>query len=345
MIYEKGVALVMELSRGCGMNCVGCQINKDLPATLDLEHLTKVQSICLDLVDMGVPLVEYELGPTDLVKASNRDEIFSNEIIQNTSALFDTLALNVSMSYADEALYTALAEQVNDFCKSKSVALQIPVNLVHICNERYFENVMNNIAVFKDSLRLPVSEIIFTVIIDDMLALKRQSDIDYESLFKRCKQLRKLGYGFDFLSHHGLGDLSSEEVRNDFIKTLQKVNTAFVKFMSEDDLASDRRYTSLLTHMESLEVVSHKSQLYLRPTVREKSNLFHSKLALDVDSGQQLMLRANELHAQSVHLGLNYEVCQSCSRQQDCSVRMVHHVMDILQTEQCIIGLREVPLN
>lgn len=342
-VYEKGIALVFEVSQGCIMGCQGCQINKELSGTPPEHKLNMLLELVSDLKDSK--LTEFEFGPTDMVRARNREELLQHPKIKQLAGHFEMLTLNASFVYTEQSEYVDLAKAVNAFNTSKYNGLQIPLNLKHLYNDKYVQLIETNLQAYKSTLDKPLKEVIFTVIVDDLLIGNVGTEINYDSLYERCKQLQEKGYGFDFISHHGLRDVTEPGVRDDFIKTLKKINAAMYSKSLENNDVNNRRYGELKSFTESAEIVYHEGELYVRATVREKSNIFHENMRYKgawrgVDLTTHLVERFNDNMAKS----FNYKDCQDCHRRVDCSIRYIHDVMDIMETDECIVGLKDIPI-
>lgn len=344
MLYEKGIALVFEVSQGCKMACAGCQINKELSGVPPQAELDKLVNFITGFKEQGIPLAEFELGPTDMVKAANRNDIFGNPRVASIAGMFDVVTMNASFVYSDEEDYVNFARDVNYF-HSQNNALQIPVDLRHLYSDKYLALIERNLQAYQSNLDYPLVEIIFTVILDELWMGNLGTEINYESLYERTKSLREKGYGFDFISHHGLKNIETDHVKRDFLKTIRKLNESFYDLAQQNDDVKTRRFDTMKNFNESLEVVYHEGELFIRPAVAEKSNLFHERMRYKGEwTPVALMEHAHERFNLNLEQAATYHDCLSCDRMMDCSTRFIHDVMAVMETSSCLTGLKHIPL-
>lgn len=345
MNNEKGFALVFEVSQGCQMGCLGCQINKDLSGLPSEEIIGDLLNLFTGLQDQGSRMGEFEFGPTDMVRAKNRREMFGHPKVKALAGLFDMLTLNASFVYVDENEYIELAKDVNAFNTSRVNGLQIPVNLRHIYNDKYLDLIERNIEVYRAALDKPLEEVIFTVILDEMWMGNVGAEINYSNLYERCRALKEKGYGFDFISHHGLRDIGQEGVKKDFVKTIRKLASSFYEKAIEHNDFKQRRFNTLTTFGETYEIVFHEGQLYVRASVSEKSNIFHDKMRYQLPwQATDILTHLTERFHQNLEASVKMSDCKECERSVDCSARFVHDVMELVGTQECLIGLKNIPI-
>jgi len=345
MLYEKGYALVFEVTQGCVMGCLGCQINKNLSGLPSEDKLDELLALFHGLKESGAPMAEFEFGPTDFIKANNRQAIFEHHKVRQLANLFEMITLNASFVHKDVQEYVQLAHDVNRLNESEFNGLQIPLNLKHIFSEGYFELIERNLEAYRSTLIKPLKEVIFTVIVDELGINHADTDLYYSRLFERTAALKAKGYGFDFISHHGLGNLSNRRIRDDFLKTIRKLNLAFYEEVTKRGEQKQRRYDTLKNFTESVEVVFHEGELYLRAAVNEKSNVFHERMRYD-DAWTAPTMQSHIVQRFNTNLewAAQNPNCAECSRMTDCAKRFIQDIMSITDTQQCLIGLKHIPL-
>ena len=79
---NKLIDFSLEVSNGCQFNCTGCtidKVNNDYPSDNEFD---KIDYLIDDISKNGFKPMNLQLGPTDLMTASNMDQVLTDKRIK-----------------------------------------------------------------------------------------------------------------------------------------------------------------------------------------------------------------------------------------------------------------------
>lgn len=343
MSYTNSVALIFEVSQGCGMNCQGCNVEKNLSGLPKPEAMDRLLSLFREMKVWGIPFMEIELGPTDLIKARNRDQIFSDPKVQELTRMFKLTTLAASFIYPEEHEYERLAKQAYEVAPDNWVGLAIPLEMSHVFNDKYIDRIQKNVDVFRNHLPNHLNETIFNVIFDERFLSNVGSKYSYDDLFSRVHDLRVTNNTkVDFVFHHGRSRIDSAWVASDLVESLKELNRKYLQDLRKRSNIEARHVPFQLScDGRGGEVLYHEEQLYFRPVINERITILSDKMKFTGDWTLEnyfhnLFTRYNS----NIEKSLTYEDCNGCDHAAMCADRYIHDFMDVCNTKHCVTLLK-----
>lgn len=347
MSHTSAVSLTFEASAGCQLNCAGCRVDKTQTSLPTDEQFSRLLSLFDDLERHGFTMAEFELGPTDLVSTSNRAELFCDERLARLARKFQLLALNAGMVYPGAYEYVQFADQVWQLAPGTTVSLVVPIDLKHVFNEKYVGRLRANVERFCAALRNPFRETILKVIFDEhYMDRGDEGRYTYQQLFEQVQSL-ELGprSKVDFAFHHGRDwKISDPIVSRNFLRSLRGINEAYLQDLRARGLQAQTRHLpfQLTNHAPSGELVYNSGELYVRPVLNERMNVFHELMRFKGEwSAQNYHAQTFERLTNNLSLAMSYEQCASCEFVPTCASKNLHELMHLTHTRQCISLLRQ----
>lgn len=341
------LALVFEVSRGCQLNCQGCRVNKASSGVPGDAVLCNLLGLLHNVYTTGRSLAEIEFGPTDIMSAVNREEIFSNPLVKQIANLFSTVVLNTAMIHPDPLEYKVLAREVNLMAPKKPVGLVVPIEIKHVFNDKYIERIRENVETFKQALKYGFTEVIFSVIVDRQTLTNVGSRYTYEDLFAKVRELRVTeNTAVDFALHQGRAEteLGFAIGKNDLQASLRELNQHYLLDIKKRESLEKRHVPSMaLYESEIREIVFHKDELYVRPIINERITLFHEMMRYTGGwTADELFDDFDQREMDNYNLALSViKDCQHCPYVHRCTSRSVQQLMVLLGTRKCISPLPE----
>lgn len=344
MSYSNSVALIFEVSSGCQMSCHGCNVDKNLSGLPNPETMNKLLTLFRDMKEWGLPFMEIELGPTDLIKARNRDEIFSHPDVRELTRMFRVTTLAASFIYPEEHEYVKLAQQAHAIAPDNWVGLAMPLEMTHVFNDKYLARIQKNVDVFRNHLPNKLNETIFNVIFDERFLSNVGSKYSYEDLFARVHDLRVTNNTkVDFVFHHGRSKIDSSWVAQDFLHSLRELNRHYLLDLRKRNTSAEVRHMPFQLSCDGRggEILYHEGELFFRPVVNERITILSEKMKFQgpwtlENYFSNLFARYND----NIHKAMTYDDCQNCEHAAMCADRYIHDLMDVCNTKQCVSLLR-----
>lgn len=331
------------------MGCSGCRINKEsssLPSEETLENLT---ALFAELKDRGIALNEIEIGPSDVLSARNKEEIFNDPKVIEFVDLFSLMTINASFIYPDDEKYKWLAENVNNYKTAKKLGIVIPVELNQVFNEKYINRIKHNLKVFQQHHPHKLYSTTFNIIFDERFVQNPLNKFSYEDLFFRMNnfvndtELHPERVRIDYVFHHGRDNLENPLVAQAFIESMNKLYDHYFidheKRYGKDNIAIP---SFLNFDFENDEIVYHDDKLYIRPVINDRLSVFHPDLVYHGEwDADGMMSHLAERYNSNLNKAMDFKDCSTCSRVVDCSKRYTQDLMSILKTETCITMLKK----
>lgn len=345
MSYSNSVSLILEGSQGCQMNCTGCRINKTSSYFPSKEEQRDIDSFLDSITSDGIELDEIELGPTDLLSASNRTEFFS-PYLKVLIERFKLAAFQVSLIHTREAVEDFLID-INKVANPNSkINLTTPLEVKHVFNDKYIQRIKDNTEIIRQNCISRVDEIVLSVVFDADIFTNIGAKYNYEELFRRVRDL-SMGPDtlVDFVFHHGRGDLTDPVIGQNFIKSFKEVNRFFTSdFERDGDLPTIRKMPSQLVipYDRPIEVVWRAGKLFIRPILNEgfviedprfemskpwNASTYRTKLAEDITRNLEYSVQIDD--------------CQSCEHVMLCASRSMHDVLQMVDSDHCFYLLKD----
>lgn len=346
MLTDNTLALVFEVSKGCQLSCNGCRVNKASSGIPDDAVLCDLLTLCHDVVVTGRKLAEIEFGPTDIMSAYNRAEIFNRPLIWEITSLFSTIVLNTAMVHPDPLEYQILAHEVNRMAPNKPVGLVVPIEIKHVFNEKYINTIRTNVKSFQDALKYGFTEVIFSVIFDRTSMENVGNTYTYETLFSKVRELSVAdNTAVDFAFHQGRDGLTSDFLKTDLRTSIRELNRQYILDLQKRDIVERRHVPSIaLFDQEIREIVFHQNQLFIRPIVNERITVFHDSMKYQGEWNAESLFRHFDQRVQdNMNLAIGGVIidCERCPYVQRCAERSIQQLMLLTDTAKCITLLPE----
>lgn len=346
MKNNNSIVLVLELSQGCQLNCTGCKVNKEVNGVPEAETMEKLLSLFREMDQADMDFYELELGPTDMMSASNRNEILTNPQLRELAEMFNITAINSAFIHPKQEDYIAFAEAVHEFSPLNWIGLAIPIEMKHVFNEKYVERIRENVKVFQDHLPNFLKEVVLTVIFDEGYFNSIGNKHTYEELFERTNALKVHDNTMvDFIFHHGRTNIESEFVAESFKQSINVLNQQYLADIERRGDTVEYRHVpaQLLPESHNNELVLHRGELYIRPVLNERVTMFHDRMKFKGDwTLQEFRMHLHDRLGQNLEHALTLSDCKECRFQVECASNYVHDLMSVVKTEKCLLLRREL---
>lgn len=344
MSYNNSTALIFEVSQGCQMNCTGCNVDKRLDGLPPKEEMDKLLGMFRGLKENNVPFMEIELGPTDLLRARNRHEIFTNPDVQELVRMFKLTTLTGSFIYPDEKDYEAFAKQAHALSPDNWVGIAMPIEMKQVFNDKYIQRIQRNVDIFRNHLPNYLNETILNVIFDERFLSNVGSKYSYEDLFSRVNDLKLTNNTkVDFVFHHGRSKIDSAFVASDFLRSIRELNRHYLRDLRTRSQKAEVRHMPFQLSCDGRggEILYHRGELYFRPVINERITILSEKMKFTGEwSAENYFANLFQRYHDNVSKSLEYEDCVSCEHAAMCADRYIHDLMDVCNTRECITMLK-----
>jgi len=345
MSYANSVAFIFEVSHGCQMKCQGCNVDKHSPKLPPQASMDKLLQLFRDLKAWGIPFMEIELGPTDLMSAANRDQIFESPEIRELTRMFLLTTITSSFIYPDKDDYKRLARQVHELAPDNWVGLAVPLEMRHVFNDKYVDLIRRNVQVFKEHLPNRLNETILNVIFDERYLSNVGSKYSYEDLFSRVHDLRLTdNTKVDFVFHHGRSKIESSWVASDFLHSLKELNRHYLRDLrsrSIDNIEARHVPYQLSCDGRGGEILYHDNELYFRPVINERITVLSDKMKFKGEwTLENYFNNLFSRYNSNMEKAMSYNDCPKCEHVAMCADRYIHDLMDVCGTKDCLTLLK-----
>jgi hypothetical protein len=327
------------------MNCTGCRINKASSYFPSEREQYDIDAFLDSVVADGLELDEVELGPTDLLSASNRVEFFS-PYLKVLIERFKLAAFQVSLIHPRESVEGFVAD-INKVANSNSkINLTTPLEVKHVFNDKYIQRIKDNVEIIRQGSISRVDEVVLSVVFDIDILSNIGSKYNYEELFCR---VRNLSIGpdtlVDFVFHHGRGDLTDPVVGKNFIKSFKEVNRFFTNdFERNADMPTVRKMPSQLVvpNDRPVEVVWRAGKLFIRPILNEGFVIEDSRFEISKPwDASTYRTKLIEDITRNLEYSEQIDDCQSCQHVMLCASRSMHDVLQMVGSKHCFYLLKD----
>jgi hypothetical protein len=345
MSYSNSVSLILEGSQGCQMNCTGCRINKTSSYFPSREEQGDIDSFLDSIVNDGLELDELELGPTDLLSASNREEFFS-PYLKTLTERFKLTAFQVSLIHPREDVEDFVIDINKVTSPNAKINLTTPLEIKHVFNDKYVQRIKDNIEIIRQGSISRVDEVVLSVVFDIDILSNVGSKYNYEDLFCRVCDL-SMGPDtlVDFVFHHGRGDLTDPIIGRNFIKSFKEVNRFFTNdFKRNGDLPTVRKMPSQLVvpNDRPVEVVWRAGKLFIRPILNEGFVIEDSRFEISKPwNASVYKTKLIEDITRNLEYSAQLDDCQSCEHVMLCASRSMHDVLQMVDSKHCFYLLKD----
>lgn len=318
----------LEVLTGCRYSCAGCTVEKNF-APLDISEKDTDDLIALihSLKDDGFRLLEYRVGPTDIISADNGFAALDHRLSREFGKLYK--ALNLNMAMLDTKGFEELAALVEDVIPGKKLSVTIPMSLKNTRNTKYLAELKKRILYFKSLLPTVDFNRVYLALNVGEDTLKHLSTESYDHAHDL-----DLGVGIvvEFPFNHsrkGFGNLLvAEEFKADL--------TEFIDFMKTRVNTKSFRPLQPAV-LEGFEFTYRGGELYSVPVVVENLPVFHPKFLLPRPwNAATVYGYKEEAYYSNLEKYVVHPTCGDCCFLDHCARGDVHRIMELIGTDKCL---------
>lgn len=334
---NNNTSFVLEITKGCGMKCTGCRVNKEVGSAphgvgipMDLVYLAA------DFVANGADMQEIEIGPTDLMTAVNRTAIFESDAVRDMCRWFKVVVATASMLTPNTDDVIEFARQMSSLT-DEYVGLVIPIELRHVYNRKYIERIHSNVNLFKDHLSCGFSEVIFNIIFNDEAIASIKGIHELTDLFSRARDLKMdENSAIDFAFHHGRSFGILDNAREFISNTKTMYDLIIADLSKRRSIHREHIPAPALMESENMEVLYNSTGLFVRPILNERIFIegedYKITCEWTYENIKEFMDRRLE---KNFELSKSLE-CSNCKYLNRCANRDVQILMNTLGTTRCV---------
>ena len=318
----------LEVLTGCRYSCAGCTVEKNF-APLDVSEKDTDDLVVMldDLIADGYRLLEFRVGPTDIISADNGFPALKHRLTREFGKRYKALNLNMAMLH-DEGL-VELAEILDEVIPGKLLSVTLPITLKNTHNDKYIGELKKRVLYFKGLLKTVNFNRIYLTLNVGEENLKHLSTESYD-------HAHELDLGVDLVvefpfahSRKGFGNLLVvDEFKADLVE--------FVDFMKTR--VNTRGFRPLQPAiLEGFEFTYRGGLLYSVPVVVESLPMFHPMFVVDRPWTAQSIYAYKEQHYyNNLETFLEHPECGDCMFLDHCARGDVHRIMNLIGTDKCL---------
>jgi len=328
--------IALELLKDCGRNCTGCAVDTAGVGTPPEEDLLAIEEIVNEVRDREWEMSWMEIAPTDILSASNRQEVLENPILRRmVRGGFESIVFNCSFLSPYPEDYVKLAEELEAFMPGLNAEFLVPFEFKHYRNVGYFEKIRNRIHWLEENLKT-VRIGTVTAIVNLIEPMIDSGLVNQDSLHEtRHIKLFERSDTTTFVFHYGRTDLDVPENREEFLRTILKQNDLFAKQVDDgypfkiDDLGPTVGTDYHLSY--------RKGQLYMAPFINSPIALFDDQFSFEKPWKLDDIIASDVgTYFKSIEKGMFSPDCKGCDFLSNCSTRGVQRVQEVLRTNKCL---------
>lgn len=331
------------------MGCSGCRIDKESTSLPSPVLMQKLISLFDELKSRGIALNEIELGPSDILSARNMEAIFQRPDVIEFIDLFSLMTINASFIYPNMTRYVDLAYQLTRYETSKKCGIVIPVEMTQMFNDKYISRIKQNLSVFRDAFPHDLYSVTFNIIFDERFINNPLNKFSYEDLFFRTNsfvedtELHESRVRIDYVFHHGREDITNPFIAQAFMDSMNELYRHYhADHKRRNGPMIDGVPAFLNFDFENDEIVYHNEELYVRPVVNDRLNIFHESLKYRGEwNADGIISHLAERFNDNLTMASEMKDCSDCSRIVECSKRYTQDLMKILNVQDCFTMLKQ----
>jgi len=325
----------LEITAGCGYNCLGCTVDKNGANTQLEPELGDLLPLLEDIRSKGWRTLELKVGPTDLTTAENGFTILDDPVFGKIVSYFNLISINLAM-LNDHGL-KRLADKLEELIPGKYLMVGTPVTLKNMLNKKYMTQLRERFARFKGMLKTITFTRIYMTINVDSDSIRQFSDET-----------------FDAISDSNLTEFDSVEfvftdVRRGFdnlmvAEQFKRVTRQFSSFVldREKRVAGSHVFTRLVPRpQEGFEFTYRTGDLYTTITMVETLTIFDDKYKLPKPWTFESLIdfRENQ-YADTLIKYSGHPECGDCCYLDNCSRNNIPTLMEEASSDRCLFDIK-----
>jgi hypothetical protein len=342
---NKLIDFSLEVSNGCQFNCTGCtidKVNNDYPSDNEFD---KIDYLIDDISKNGFKPMNLQLGPTDLMTASNMDQVLTDKRIKKLAKKFLKTAVNIAFLKPFDEDYIKLGNKLNWLLEGGLVKFVIPFEAYHIDNKEYIDKIRRRIEITLDNM--PDVTHTKTYLIANYEATSiydrtEKKNLTEELLLKTHESDLLEGFDVGFNLAHSRLDLQKPENAKKLYDSVIKLKNYYVNAKKKYGDRID--VYDLMPHEGTDWDIFYKSgKLYLTPFLLEAVTSFDEEFEVKKDWNFKGLYDAYlESFLNQVDWAHKNKDCQNCQFVPMCAERGVHSIMKLAKTNSCISPLKSL---
>lgn len=320
--------ITLEVLTGCRYSCAGCTVEKNF-APLDVSESDTDDLVGMldDLIADGYRLLEFRVGPTDIISADNGFPALRHRLTREFGKRYKALNLNMAMLHNEGMV--ELAEILDEVIPGKMLSVTIPVTLKNTRNNKYISELKKRVLYFKGLLKnVDFNRVYLTLNVGED-NLKHLSTENYDHAHEL-----DLGVGIvvEFPFAHSRKGFNNLLVVEEFKADL----TEFITFMKTR--VNTRSFRPLQPAiLEGFEFTYRGGLLYSVPVVVENLPLFHPMFELSRPwTAARIYEHRETPYYDSLEQYIDHPECGDCMFLDHCARGGVHQIMNLIGTDKCL---------
>ncbi|MNU61449.1 hypothetical protein D3C71_506560 [compost metagenome] len=325
--------LSLEILVGCKFSCPGCTVDKNYaPLVLPEEDTQALLSLVDSLQKEDFRLLEFKVGPTDLVSSDNGHAALTHPLVVGLSQYYKALNINLALLHTDGLV--ELAELLDDLMPGKKLSVTIPLTLGNITKPKYMALLKEHVTYFKSLLKkVDFNRVYanFNIIEEN---LKDLTIAQYEAAHEM--DLGDVGIVVEFPFTHSRLGFDNLLVQDQFRRDLFQY-TEFAK--ARVNTRSFRPLQPAI--LEGFEFTYRAGKLYSTPVLVENLPIFDPAFELPKPWTTESVLTYKEhRYYDNLVEFADHPACGDCCFLDHCARGDVHRVMKLVGRDDCLTGTK-----
>lgn len=339
---NKLLDFTMEIANGCRHSCNGCTVDKDTNDYPSDAEFDRVEALLEDLDNSGVKMLNFVLGPTDILTSDNKEQIFDDPRIKKIARRFLKTTLNCTFLDPDPKVYDWLAAKVEELIPNGLVKFTVPFEVRHIDNPAYIERIRNTVAYFESQLTtVRITRIYSIVNFEEAIAN------DYIRGFNMTEEIVRKAFSVnlhptshtDFLLPHGRQSLRDPHNQERFLISLHHLNDLLVQaYDASREVDEEFGIVELdVAEGEDWDLVYRNGDLYLPPFIVEAFTSFEPEFKIQGDWTFENIFNQDQAGIlEASAMAETNGICGDCEFVGKCAERGVQAIIDITGSDRCL---------
>ena len=342
---KKLIDFSLEITQGCQFNCTGCTIDKvhnDYPSDNQFE---KIMSLIDDLKENEFKPMNIQIGPTDVMTASNMDKVLTDERVKKLTKKFLKTAINCAFLKPFDEDYIKFGKKLNWLLEGGLVKFIIPFEAYHIDNKEYLNRIRRRIKITLDNMPDVVHTKTYLIMNYEATSIydrEEKKNLTEKLILKTHESDLLEGFDVGFNLAHSLLDLRKPENAKKLYDSVVNLKNYFVNAKRKYDDRID--VYDIMPHEGTDWDIFYKSgKLYLTPFLFEAVTSFDKEFEVNKNwSFEGLHEAYTESFINQVDWAHKNKDCKDCQFVPMCAERGVHSLMKLMNTTNCISPLKSL---
>lgn len=343
--------LTMEIMNGCQHSCYGCGVDTQSTLYPDNEEFEAIKKMVDSFEDNGQVLFNFNLGPTDILSASNRENVLSDPRIKALAQRFKRHSITCAFLQNDRSEYRWLAEKIEALIPGGMIRCIIPFEVKHIDNEKYLATLKKHLEWFEEELStVHFQKILVAINFDSTFQYQKGAGpgLNQEIIEKARKMDFFHNIEVDFTFPHGRRTFNDIINANRFNMSAKQINELLVDTMKKHTVNGKRSKEDLTVR----EFLSHEGmgwdtlyrngKMYLRPFLVESFTTFDDTFEVKDDWSYEHFYTVREMrNIEQYEFAQTVDDCQGCQFVSLCAQRGVHSMMKLVGANECFSPIKK----